>query len=164
MSDDHEACARWGPLHLVFAADPLAVRGAVATLLAGLPGGFMTPEARSAAEIVISEALNNIVEHAYPDGPGQIALWLHQGQDGLICEISDQGAPMPGGALPEGRLPQLDTTDLPEGGFGWFMIRALTDDVHYSRLGGTNRLRLVFPKRQCVERGAIINTLATMPR
>ena len=35
--------------------------------------------------------------------------------------------------------------DLPEGGFGWFLIRTLTLDLEYERDGGFNKLRFVVP-------------------
>jgi len=164
MSHDRSEGARWGPVHLVLTADPMAVRTAVATLLAGFPPRFLHPDNRASAEIVISEALNNIVEHAYPDGIGQIALSLNECSDGLTCEIRDQGAPMPGGILPEGRLPDNDGPDLPEGGFGWFMIRTLTRDVRYVRHGGTNRLNFVIPAHQFPTAPMTVDVSGPMPQ
>ena len=58
--------------------------------------------------------------------------------------IEDTGRPMPGGETPLGQAANLDVDleDLPEGGFGWFLIRDLAKDVNYSRADGTNVLDL----------------------
>jgi serine/threonine-protein kinase RsbW len=48
---------------------------------------------------------------------------------------------MPKDGLPEGRLVTLaETATLPEGGFGWFLIRTLSRDLDYRREGGRNLL------------------------
>lgn len=56
---------------------------------------------------------------------------------------------MPGGVLPLGASPALvaagNMGDLPEGGFGWFLIRDLTQNLSYVRDGATNRLDFVLP-------------------
>lgn len=91
--------------------------------------------------VLLAEVLNNIVEHAYAGGAGPIRLTLAQGPAGLLVGVEDDGAPMPGGHVPQGRPPVPD--HLPEGGFGWHMIRCLTSSLRYERCGGTNRLWLV---------------------
>ena len=54
--------------------------------------------------------------------------------------------PLPGLRLPEGTAPPAVTPreSLPEGGFGWFLIRALTERLDYARADGENRLTLHF--------------------
>jgi len=96
------------------------------------------------AEQVLAEVLNNIVEHALPDTPeGEIRLSLCIAPGGISFEVRDNGKPMPGGQIPGGRIaaPSDRIADLPEGGFGWAMIRAMTDDLRYQRCDGWNRLR-----------------------
>ena len=91
---------------------------------------------------VLAEVLNNVVEHAYAEGPGTIRLKLWRIGTRLAGEVTDRGVPMPGLQAPEGILPATyQPAELPEGNFGWFLIRALTDCVAYERLRGTNRLR-----------------------
>lgn len=105
-------------------------------LLADQPQGL-----RSTAEIVLAEVLNNIVEHAYAQKKGQITLLIDQAAQGLRCEITDSGLPMPGLRLPDGNPPTLaEIADLPEGGFGWFMIRSLAEELNYIHINGQNRL------------------------
>ncbi|UXX82454.1 ATP-binding protein [Roseovarius pelagicus] len=94
-------------------------------------------------EVVLAEALNNIVEHAFGPGMlGTIRLEIMPGIDSVICEIHDNGAPLPDNALPPGIPPAVDVprAELPEGGFGWYIIRRLTTDLHYARLDNENRL------------------------
>jgi serine/threonine-protein kinase RsbW len=99
-------------------------------------------------EIVVAEVVNNIVEHAYEDNEGQgpITLTCTQGPKGLCIGIRDCGHPMPDGKAPEGAARDLgsDFDDLPEGGFGWNMIRTLTSDVQYARVNDENRLSIFF--------------------
>ena len=94
-------------------------------------------------EIVLAEALNNIVEHAYPEGqPGEVHLYVRQGRAGLLVEIRDTGKPMPKGRAPIGNHPMAEFTNdpMPEGGYGWFLIRELVRDLIYDREDGENFL------------------------
>jgi serine/threonine-protein kinase RsbW len=129
-------------VRLVFESEPMAVRAALRTLFEGRPLRLLSEDDRGTAEIVLSEALNNIVEHAYAATSGTIEVSLRVVKGALICTIVDQGLPMPGEELPEGRLPEVrGVDDLPEGGFGWHMIRALSNDLAYRRVKGRNELR-----------------------
>jgi len=96
-------------------------------------------------EIVLAEALNNIAEHAYGDcGVGDIAVAITLDDVGILIEFTDSGAPLPGLSPPAGNPPVLDAPsgDLPEGGYGWFLIRKLTTKLAYTRQNGQNFLRL----------------------
>lgn len=98
---------------------------------------------RSKVETVLAEVLNNIVEHAYSRaGNGWIDLLMELQDDILRCEIADGGSPMPGLVMPRGNPQELDVDldDLPEGGFGWFLIRELTEQLQYARRDGSNHL------------------------
>ncbi|MGB3406590.1 MAG: ATP-binding protein [Jannaschia sp.] len=93
--------------------------------------------------IVLGEILNNIVEHAFTGSDdGWIVCTIHRHKDRFSVETRDNGAPLPPGLLTAGPLPDIDTTldDLPEGGFGWFIVHTLTDDMIYERRRGQNRL------------------------
>lgn len=130
-----------GDLQLVIPADANAVRAALKSLFQTLMLRNLPPERRSTAELVLAEALNNIVEHAYCRGSGQICLTLHLCRTGLLCRIEDTGAPMPGETLPRGEAHLYDETgELAEGGFGWHLIRSLSRDLRYRRLDGRNLL------------------------
>lgn len=148
----HQPCAPGGPadcapgpsLRLRLIADPLGVRAALAEVVGALRlAGAADP---AAAELVLAEVLNNIAEHAYAAGPGPVLLRVRPlpgTAGGLAVTTLDRGAPMPGLALPAGAAPALDAApgDLPEGGFGWFLIRRLARGLDYRRRAGCNRLR-----------------------
>lgn len=128
-------------LHLVFPAGEQAVRRALATATGAFKGMGLDPDAIELAELVLAEVLNNVVEHAYAEHAGGIIeLEAWRGTDRLHMRVRDDGVPMPGGALPEGKRhdPKVETRDLPEGGFGWSIIRDLAQDLRYQRDGMRN--------------------------
>lgn len=132
-----------GVIQLTFPSTPLSVRRGLEAVRAALQPLPMDPEELGTIELVLAEALNNIVEHAYEDTQnGWIKLDCHCQADGLHVTIRDEGREMPDGAPPIGKrapLPQeLDA--MPEGGFGWFLIRDLSRDVRYHRKDGVNTL------------------------
>ncbi len=128
-----------GAVRLVIPADSAAVRQALRALLDTLMLRALPDPARDTAQLVLAEALNNIVEHAYgPAADGQIEVTLTATAGGLACLIVDRGGPMPQAALPAGRLPEPAAG--PEGGWGWHLIRSLSRDLTYSRSGGRNTL------------------------
>lgn len=96
--------------------------------------------------IALTEALNNVAEHAYEHRPGKVELSIEPVSSGLRLTIWDEGRAMPGGRAPKGRLPARDgaVASLPEGGFGWFLLRRLASRVGYRRHAGRNRLTLTF--------------------
>ncbi|MET4100938.1 serine/threonine-protein kinase RsbW [Roseovarius sp. MBR-78] len=133
--------------HLRAGASEMSVRGLLSALRARLRAHGLPEAACGTVEIVLAEALNNIVEHAYAGTDrGEIRLHARLGPGKLICTLSDRGAALPAQGLPEGRLPEIGPAQdtLPEGGFGWFLIRSLTRDIRYSRDAGGNRLTLSF--------------------
>ncbi|WP_298429214.1 ATP-binding protein [uncultured Jannaschia sp.] len=106
------------------------------------------PEARRAdVELVVAEVLNNIVEHALAgreDAWIELAVTAEGGR--VFVMTADDGCPLPSPLLAIAELPAQDpqTGDLPEGGFGWFIIHALTEDMTYERADGLNRLHFSF--------------------
>ncbi len=133
---------------IVIPSDPFAVRHGLKSLFQSLLLQKLDEANRGKAEIVLAEALNNIVEHAYADGKGEIELTICLNRQGLNCKIVDHGAPMPDGALPSGVLGSPD--DLPEGGFGWHLIRTLSEDLSYARVAGQNQLTFRLTTEQSV--------------
>ena len=121
-----------------------AVRTALARMMQALEPLQLDIEESGTVELVLAEALNNIVEHAYPPGdtPGPISLTCVHGCSGLETTIVDSGRPMPNGRTPVGDAVNVDVdlSDLPEGGFGWFLIKDLAKDVVYRRQGSENHL------------------------
>ncbi len=130
-----------GMAHMVFDGDPDAVRAALGALFQRPMLARLTEESRGTIEIVLAEVMNNVSEHAYAKYPGTIDLSIMAQGDVLLVQMEDSGLPMPNGALPGGILAGGDELeDLPEGGFGWFLIRSLTRELTYVREVGANRL------------------------
>lgn len=95
--------------------------------------------------LCLAEALNNIVEHAYSGAEGKpIFADVAFNDGGYEVILIDEGVPMPGGAPPlgENEFELDDIENLPEGGFGWLLIRNEMDNVHYERRDGCNVLKL----------------------
>jgi serine/threonine-protein kinase RsbW len=128
-------------LRLVIPGTPLAVREALRRVFAAPLLCALDEDARGTAELVLAEVLNNVVEHAYAGAPGEIDLRLGLRPGSLMCMVRDRGRPMPGGRLPGGVPPVIRPDDPPEGGFGWHLIRSLSQDLRYRRAGGRNHLR-----------------------
>lgn len=99
----------------------------------------LSEDSRGTVEILLAEVLNNVVEHAYSAYPGQIQVSIAPGEGFLFLRLVDQGLPMPGGDPPGGKLSAIgEFQNLPEGGFGWFLIRSLSRDLTYMRDGPNN--------------------------
>lgn len=142
----HIASFRNKASHVIPFADNMAVRQGLRHLFAQEPLIGISDDARSTAELVLAEALNNIVEHAYAAQNGAIEIAIEMGDNGLNCTIVDHGAPMPGNTLPTGAPQDLSNIDdLPEGGFGWFLIRSIALDLRYQRVQGQNHLCFRLP-------------------
>ncbi|RKT27977.1 serine/threonine-protein kinase RsbW [Roseovarius halotolerans] len=136
-----------GSLSLQFDGCVADIRGALDSVRSHLAALGLGDERCGAVEIALAEALNNIAEHAFarrPPGP----VYLDAEVEGTCLRINlvDLGCPLPGQTLPTGLHHDLDVAPdaLPEGGFGWLLIRELTEEVSYIRSGAENRLTLVF--------------------
>lgn len=133
-------------VHIQVDSGPLAARQVFELLKRDLTGVSLDIEELGAVELVLAEAVNNIVEHAYSNGRSKGAINLHcqLRRDGLHFEITDNGLPMPGGCTPLGRAVNVnvDPMNMPEGGYGWFLIQDLAKDVTYCRRGRVNHLSL----------------------
>lgn len=123
--------------HLI-AADPQAVRDLLLVLEGGAEMAALSPDSRDCALLVLAEALNNVVEHGYPGAAGWIGLLPVPGRAGLAWRVVDAGRPAPDLAQMQRAMPDGPA----EGGFGWPLIWALTDEVRLSRRRGLNILTL----------------------
>lgn len=135
-------------LHLVFPGDELSVRDALSSVIDAVNDLAAGEPPQGVVEIVLAEALNNVVEHAYSGQErGVIDLELIEHAGTLAFTITDDGHPMPDGNLPQGKAHDLSvaTQDLPEGGFGWFLIHELTNQLSYERADGRNVLTFQIP-------------------
>lgn len=132
-------------IHHSFDAHPRSVRAALKQTLAHLVCD-VSPEDAGALEIVLAEICNNIVEHGYADcGCGTITLSVYPEAGSLLCTVGDLGREVPRGCLEASDCGRPRPEDLPEGGFGWFLIRDLVRDLHYRREEDRNLLAFRLP-------------------
>ena len=151
MSDSHRDTGLRNVITLHFPAQDRAVRSALLKVDGALVAAGVMREMCDRAQIALAEACNNIVKHAYPfdsvDTP-MIALDIAGDRGGLQIILRDRGGPMPEGRLPGPDLPPLDLDnllELPEGGFGWPILRRMTCSLSLSRHNGQNILRFRLP-------------------
>ena len=135
-----------GSLRLVLAADPPSVRAALAQVLRCSPVSALTADHRATVELVLAEVLNNVAEHAYGGGGGPVSLRLRLSPRGIACRVADRGTGLPKGRLPDPAAQFPDPANLPQGGFGWPLIRLLTRGLRYRRLAGCNVLVFTVPR------------------
>lgn len=131
---------------MTLSATQMQVRDALKAVSRQTARWNLSAEAQSSVEIVLAEALNNVVEHAYAGiAGGTIAIDCAYDGDGLSIVITDQGHPVPETLFKNTKtqVHSIDPQNLPEGGFGWGLIRELTHDVQVSRIGNTTMLSLV---------------------
>ncbi|WP_306152291.1 ATP-binding protein [Roseovarius sp. MMSF_3281] len=133
-----------------FSLSATATQSGVRDLLTGCRRALVSAKVpaawRGTVELVWAEALNNIAEHAYADDvPGPVKIMATVKDERIAADIRDRGRPLPGLSPPPRHLPDSDgpTEALPEGGFGWFLIKGLCETVEYQRKAGENHLHLV---------------------
>lgn len=115
-----------------------------------LEGERVDPECIGDVTLVLAEALNNVIEHAYgTETSGDIQIKGTLRALTLSLQIVDKGKPFDG---PPDEVvlntEKYDLSDMPDGGFGWFLIKSLTEDVHFSHDGDKNKLTLVIGLRR----------------
>ena len=131
-------------VHLVFPAREIAVRRALQSTCQALKALGTEAAALGIVEIVLAEVTNNIVEHAYSaQSSGTITLSCIKRTTNIRFEVIDQGNMLPGGEIPSKQEHDLtiDLDNLPEGSFGWGLIRDMTMNLAYRRCEGQNILR-----------------------
>ena len=140
---------RAADLHFAFVGNLQQVRVTLDAIDAEMAGRNLCPDARDNIQLVLAEVLNNVVEHAFRDrADGALSVTIEIGRDMLHCVVLDDGAPMPGLEMPNGERPEvvgIAVEDLPEGGFGWFLIHRLSESLHYERSEAGNRFTFRLP-------------------
>jgi serine/threonine-protein kinase RsbW len=98
-------------------------------------------------EPAVEEALVNIFNYAYPDGPGEVEVNCRADHDHFTIEIVDSGIPFDMTSLPDPDL-TADVDDREIGGLGIFLIKKRVDEVKYGREAGRNILSLIVKRRK----------------
>jgi len=111
----------------------------------------MPQSAIEAVEIAASEAVANIVRHAYGDARRALPVRVkcsHRG-NGLTLEVVDRGRGF--NAPPRGIIPEVDPDR--EGGLGIVLIKSLMDRVNYvSKPDEGTRIRMTKNARERMAR------------
>ena len=90
--------------------------------------------------LVLEEAVTNIVMYAYPEGKsGSIDIVAKCDGDSVKLVISDSGKPFDPTMVPDADV-TLPAEERRIGGLGIFLIRQIMDSVEYRRNGGKNIL------------------------
>ncbi|NJN48946.1 MAG: ATP-binding protein [Alkalinema sp. RL_2_19] len=89
--------------------------------------------------LALAEGFTNAVRHAHADLPAETAIEVRVALSYRDVEIQiwDAGRPFDPNSIEE---PQPGT--LCKGGYGWFLLRRLVDQVSYDRRGNRNCLRM----------------------
>lgn len=103
------------------------------------------PEKVFNLNLVLEEALSNVVLYAYPEGEQHnIYVSAYTTSDDLVFQIKDTGKP-----FDPTQVPDVDTSLSAEerqiGGLGVFLIKQIMDRVEYQRQDGQNILTLTTP-------------------
>jgi anti-sigma regulatory factor (Ser/Thr protein kinase) len=106
-------------------------------LLAVLGEPARTPAAENwqiEYHLAITEHVTNIMRHAYGlHTQGRIYGLLSRHADRVVLETVDLGRPFDPVTWPDKPHPYTRWQDVPEGGYGLPLIRAVMDDLHYER-------------------------------
>ncbi|MEO0820701.1 MAG: ATP-binding protein [Pseudomonadota bacterium] len=98
---------------------------------------------RDSFRLALTEALNNVVEHSrHPESEPVFIHVGHSGRSAWAC-VEDAGVVLPPHLLGLSTIapkePPTDTLELlPEGGWGWTLIRASVHRLDHTRRAGRN--------------------------
>lgn len=130
-------------LDLAIHSDLRGVRRGLDRVNTVLAANGYDADLRGSAEILLAEVMNNIVKHAYVEsGRGTINVVVRAVEAALLFKITDKGVPLPDHAVRPNNYDLINTPvqDLPEGGFGWGLIRQIATNLDYHREEGKNIL------------------------
>jgi serine/threonine-protein kinase RsbW len=97
-----------------------------------------------AIQLCLEEAVANIVRHGVAAGKAsRIVVALHRNQTGVRLYVEDDGGPFDPTLVPRPIAPK-SLEDARIGGFGVHLMREFSNEMHYERTAGKNRLCLTF--------------------
>ena len=97
----------------------------------------------NAVEICLTEALNNVIKHAYKgENSNQIDIIIRINNNQLEIDIVDEGSPRKNLIISELNFDPTKIDNLPESGMGLYIIKQLMDDLNYYSLNGKNYFTL----------------------
>ena len=102
----------------------------------------LTPDVVFNLNLVIEEAVVNVINYAYPKEEHQsiyLSANLHNGS--IVFVLTDTGKEFDPTQAPEADI-TLSAEERPIGGLGIFLIRQIMNEVKYQRIDGKNILTL----------------------
>lgn len=98
-------------------------------------------ERRNDVELAVEEIVANLIRHAYPEtGAGPVQVTCRPADPAVFAvEFRDRGAPFDATSAPDPDLPD-DIAERQIGGLGIYLLKQVTDALHYCRKGGENIL------------------------
>jgi len=93
-------------------------------------------------ELCLEEILVNIIRYAYPEKPGEVAIFCSKANNGaLYLEVVDQGVPFD---ILTAKAPDIGAgiDERGIGGLGIFFVRQFMDHVRYRRENNNNIITL----------------------
>lgn len=103
----------------------------------------ISSENMSQLDLIMVEAVNNVIEHAYQMEPGhQVRVRLLYSPLRSELVVSDTGRTMPA-EVHSGNHDIQDPFALPEGGWGLSLIQAMADSFHYVTDEQGNHLHII---------------------
>jgi serine/threonine-protein kinase RsbW len=150
--------------HRVLDADPMIVRDTLSDMRQRFAQD-VSDDTLGRLELVMAELMNNVAEHApvaaasLPSKTGKVPvihLCIVRHKAGLACALTDDGVSLPDSCVLPRELPPAIADNLPEGGFGWFLVQTLTQALCYYRESSRNYLAFNIPFVQ-EEKGEDLN-------
>ncbi len=106
--------------------------------------GFKEDEIRK-IELAAEEALVNIFQYGYREGPGLVEMICKADGSRFILEITDSGIPFDLTAMPDPDI-TAGIQERETGRLGIFLIKKVMDEVRYRRENDQNILTLIIQK------------------
>ena len=123
--------------------DNIAEISRLATFIEEVGEAFeLTPDVIFNLNLVIEEAVVNVINYAYPKEEHQsiyLSANLHNGS--IVFVLTDTGKEFDPTQAPEADI-TLSAEERPIGGVGIFLIRQIMNEVKYQRIDGKNVLTL----------------------
>lgn len=99
----------------------------------------LNPKRLMQLALVVEEAVINICNYAYEVPPGDVTVRVCSTEQRFVMEFEDRGIPFDPLTAADPDL-KLGLDEREAGGLGIFLIRRMTDEVHYRRVSGRNIL------------------------
>lgn len=108
-----------------------------------LPVSGLSEDWRHEFSLAVVEHVSNLIRHAYAYQPmGKVYGRLTRTAEQLTLETMDSGIVFEMSQMPQLPRRELNLNDLPEGGFGLPLIRAVMTEMNYTRRNDYNHWRL----------------------